>query len=422
MVDLPDYVKYIVQAPRDLIEVSLQYGDLTVQPMLTRPAILNGVDVKAKNALVTDYIKQCCIKPPGVTAAGPSGTMNSYEGGYYSRALILKNGTGERALAKECLDEWVLNQNADGSWSQLYYPVRNILNLHDEVEDIQVDSGAAVLIWAMADYDASIGPASTIYLAPVQKALSWLKTLQNYYYSVHGKSLLCNMVKDGVMDPTALMADCGEVLLAINAVLDQYGTGLTTSLGDSVKTIGNDLYFALGGFCYAGDLGRYWYTGYPPGQQTLIPFTYKEKLTLAQALTSWAVYAWYNGAHNTGADLTGPCEKTLDLALCLMHGKWGGFIYSPYYALADETRNEYPSYTAQMVLAMNAVNATKYAGYITSGIDFLKWLALADGRMFDFVRPYGELEIGRVMVAGVQAKEEFGFIGLNSALAILAGA
>ena len=422
MADLPDYMKYIVQAPRDAISVSLQYGDLTVQPMLTRPAILNGIDVKTKNALVTDYIKQCCIKPPGVTVAGPSGTMNSYEGGYYSRALILKNGAGERALAKECLDEWVLNQSADGSWSQLYYPVRNALNLHDEIEDVQVDSGAAVLAWAMSEYDATVGPGSTIYLVPVQKALSFLKTLQDYFYSVNGKYLLSNMVLGGVIDPVALMADCGEVLLAINAALDQYGDGLLTSDGDSVKTMGNALYAALGNFCYSGDLGRYWYTAYPVSSMPLVPFTYKEKLTLAQALTSLAVYAWYHGSHNTEADLTDPCEKTLDLALCLMHGKWGGFIYSPYYALADETRNEYASYTAQMVIAMNAVNASKYAQYITSCKNFLKWMALDDGRMFDFCRPYGELEVGRVLVAGIAAREEFGFIGLNAALALLAGA
>jgi hypothetical protein len=49
-------------------------------------------------------------------------------------------------------------------------------------------------------------------------------------------------------------------------------------------------------------------------------------------------------------------------------------------------------------------------------------MALDDGRMFDFCRPYGELEVGRVLEAGIAAKEEFGFIGLNSALAILAGA
>jgi len=421
MTDLPDYMKYIVQAPRDSIQVSLQYGDLTVQPMLTRPAILNGIDVKTKNALVTDYLKQCCIKPPGVTVAGPSGTMNSYEGGYYSRALILKNGAGERALAKDCLDEWVLNQSADGSWSQLYYPVRNAAGLHDESEDVQVDSGAAVLVWAMADYDAAVGVGSTIYKTVVQKALSFLKTLQDYYYSVHGKALLSNMVRNGVMDTVALMADCGEVLLAINAALDQYGDTLLTSGGASVKTMGNDLYYALGNFCYSGDLGRYWYTGYPVGSMPLVPFTYKEKLTLTQALTSWAVYAWYHGSHNTGADLTDPCEKTLDLALCLTHGKWGGFLYSPYYALVDETRNEYVSYTAQMVIAMNAVNASKYAQYITSGKNFLKWAALDDGRMFDFVRPYGELEVGRVLEAGIAAREEFGFIGLNSALALLAG-
>lgn len=422
MTDLPDYTKYVTQAPRDAIAVTLEYGALTVQPMLIRPTLVDGINVKSKPALSTAYIKQCCIKPPYVTVAGPSGTMNSYEGGYYSRALILKAGAGEVALAKNCLDVWVALQKPNGSWSQLYYPTLNAAGLHDEMADLQVDSGTAALIWAMADYDKSVGAGSTVYKTAVQKGLSFLKTLQDYFYSVNGQALISNVVIGGVMDTVALMADCGECLLAINAALDQYGDGLLTSGGASVKTMGNDLYGALGTVCYSGDLGRYWHTSYPVGAETLVPFTYKEKLTLTQALTSQAMYAWYNGTHNTKPDYTAPCEKTLDMTLCLCHGKWGGFLYSPYYGLADETRQEYTAYTALMVIAMNAVNATKYADYLTAAKDFIKWMHLENGRMFDFARPHGELDVGRVLEAGIQAKEEFGFIGLNTALGLLAGA
>jgi hypothetical protein len=83
---------------------------------------------------------------------------------------------------------------------------------------------------------------------------------------------------------------------------------------------------------------------------------------------------------------------------------------------------EYVTYTAMMVMAMDAVNSSKYANYITAGTNFLKWLHLGDGRCFDFVRPSGELDVGRVLVAGIQAKEEFGWLALNPALALLAGA
>jgi hypothetical protein len=422
MSDLPDYTKYIVQAPRDAIALTLEYGSLTVQPMLTRPAILDGINVKTKIALVTDYLKQCCIKPPACTVAGPAGTMNSYEGGYMCRALILKNGSGERDLARDCLDHWVTLQKANGSFSQSYYPGLNVSGTHDEVEDLQVDSGTAVLCWAMAEYDNIGGGGGTRYKTVVQKGMAFLKELQTHILNKWGVYLLSNMIKDGIYDDVALYADCGECLLAIKAILDTYGAGLTDSNGSSVATLGNDLYDAIGYYAYAGDGGRYWFTGYPDGQQPLVTFTYKEKLVVCQALTSWAVYVWYHSAYNTKPDYTGPCEKTLDCALCLSHGKWGGFIYSPYYGLKDETLYEYVTYTALMVMSMNAVNASKYANYITAGTNFLKWLHLGDGRCFDFVRPSGELDVGRVLVAGIQAKEEFGWLALNPALALLAGA
>lgn len=420
--DLPDYTRYISQAPKDLIEVSLKYGDLTVQPMLIRAALLNGVDVKSKTALVTDYLKQCCIKPPYVTVAGPSGTMVSYEGGYVIKALIYKAGTGEVALAKNCLDEWVKLQKANGSWSQRYYPVLNKDGSHDEMEDLQVDSGAGVLAWAMADYDASVGAGSAVYKTPVQKAMGFLRDLQ-YQAAVAGiPAFLVNMVKGGVYDTVALLGDCGECLMSMKACLDQYGADLTTDDGYSVKTMANDLYEAIGLYGYAGDVGRYWYTSYPVGEQPLVPFTYKEKMTLVQAMVSQAVYEWYNSGYCTKPDYTEYCEKCLDCCLCLNHGKWGGFLYSPYYGLADETKDEYTTYTALMVRAMDSVNSTKYADYITAGRNFLKWMHLEGGRVFDFVHPHGELEVGRVLEAGMMKKEEFGWLSLNPALAILAGA
>jgi hypothetical protein len=422
MTDLPDYTRYISQAPKDQIEVTLEYGDLTVQPMLIRPALLNGTVVKDKIALVTDYLKQCCIKPPYVTVAGPAGTMNSYEGGYIIRALIYKAGAGEVALAKNCLDEWVKLQKTDGSWSQSYYPALNAAGSHDEMQDLQVDSGTALLAWAMAKYDASVGAGSVVYKTPVQKAMGFLRDLQ-YQAAVAGiPPFLVNMRKGGVYDTVALLGDCGECLMAMKACLDQYGADLTTAAGYSVKTMANDLYEAIGIYGYSNDVGRYWYTGYPVGSQPLVAFTYKEKMTMTQALVSQAMYEWYHSAYNTKPDYTGYCEKCLDLTLCLNHGKWGGFLYSPYYGLEDETKDEFVTYTALMVIAMNAVNATKYADYITAGKDFLKWMHIGGGRVFDFVRPHGECEVGKVLEAGIAAKEEFGWLALNPAQAILAGA
>ena len=420
--DLPDYTTYIAQAPKDLIEVTLKYGDLTVQPMLTRPTLINGTIIKAKPALETAYLKQCCIKPPYVTVAGPAGTMNSYEGGYIARALIFIAGAGEELLARNCLDEWVKLQKAEGSWSQHYYPALNEDGSHDEVEDRQIDSGAALLAWAMANYDNIAPGGGTRFLTPVKVAMGFLRDMQYQMQLAHNVALLVNMKRGGVYDSVALFADCAECLLSMKACLDTYGDALTTDDGYSVKTMANDLYEAIGLYGYSGDAGRYWYTGYPVGSQPLVPFTYKEKLTMAQAMVSRAVYEWKNSGYNTKADYTGPCEKCLDACLCLNHGKWGGFLYSPYYGLIDETRWEYPTYTALMVESMNSVNATKYDPYITAGVNFLKWMHLEGGRMFDFVRPHGELEVGRVLEAGVQSKEEFGWLALNSALALLAGA
>ena len=121
--------------------------------------------------------------PTGATLASPTGNMNSYEGGYIALALIEKNGSGERDLARDILDLWASLQNADGSWYQQYNPYLNASGVHESVEqidetysgDLKVDSGAALLAWAMARYDEVT--SGTRYQSVVRKAMNFLRSL-----------------------------------------------------------------------------------------------------------------------------------------------------------------------------------------------------------------------------------------------------
>jgi len=428
--DLPDYTKYITAAPRNEIELSIppESGGSTV--VMARPFLFFGTDKKSSNSMVTDYLKQYCILPGGVVIASPCGTMVSYEGGYVARALISKAGSGEVALAKVILDMFAANQNADGSWYQQYVPYLNGSGLHDRVAEVspgvdgnlKVDSGAALLAWAMAEYDKSQGPSSTIYLTTVQKALQFIRDLQYAHQVGYGTYLIANMIWKDVIDTVALAGDCGEVLLAIKACLDQYGDTLTTSGGYSVKTLGNNLYTAIAQFLWTGAVGQYYQTAYPASAMPAIPFTYKEKITYTQAFCSRAVYVWATSSYRTGTDYSSQAETCLDFINSLTAGQWGGQLYCPYAAAKDETRNEYSVYTASMLEACKTVNASKYAQLITRFTAFLRWLALADGRVYDFVTKNGELWITEVTLASGISAEGYGFLALPAAAALLAGA
>jgi hypothetical protein len=389
-----------------------------------KPSLISGATVKSSNNLVTTYLKNSCILPGAVAVASPTGNMNSYEAGYIAKALIYKNGSGERDLAKAVLDEFAELQNADGSWYQQYNPYLNSSNLHDRVTtiggqysgDLKVDSGAALLAWSMSDYD-KIG-STTIYKEVVRKALQFLRDLQYAHTVAHGTGLISNLVYEGTTDTVALAADCAECLLAMVAAMDAYGDSLTTSGGYSVKTMANDVYYSLCTSSWQGDSGRYYATSYPIGEQTEIPFTYKEKISYTAALCAWAVYVFSNSGYRTVGDYSAQAEKALDFINTVTAGQWGGQLYCPYTALADETQEEFSGYTALMTIAMNAVNSAKYSLMIDRSKGLLRWMALADGRVYDVVKPDGTLLVSRISLL----EEGYGFLSLPIAQGLLAGA
>jgi len=428
--DLPDYTKYVAPAPRQQIELVLPPESGVSSQVYARPFRTFAAMEKAALDLATDYLKQYCIMMPYVTVASPVGKMVPYEGGYTCRALISKAGSGEVALAKSCLDVWAALQDTDGGWFQQYEPYLNAAGSHDRVAeiapgvsgDLKVDSGAALLAWAMADYDTSQGGGSTVYKSTVQKALQFLRDAQVAFEAAQGIKLVCNMKYQGSWDDVALAADCAEVLLAATKCLDQYGSDLLTSGGYSVKTFADDLYNAMANYLWTGDAGRYYLTGYPADTQPAIPFTYKQKISYTQALSAWAIKRWATSGYLISSDYSAQSEKALDFINCLTAGQLGGQLYSPYYGALDETRNEYSVYAAQMALACNFVNASKYAHFITKFKNFLKNMALSDGRVYDFVTKQSELWITEVTLASGIKAEGYGFLALPPALGLLAGA
>jgi len=351
--------------------------------------------------------------------------MNSYEGGYISLALIEKNGSGERDLARDVLDEFAQIQNSDGSWYQQYNPYLNSAGLHDRVDsigagysgDLKVDSGAALLLWAMSRYDQIT--SGSRYQTVVRKALNFLRDLQYAHQVAYGTNLISNLVYQGTIDTVALAADCAECLLSMKASMDAYGDSLTTDPASySVKTMANDLYYALCVYSWTGDSGRYYSTSYPVGEETEIPFTYKEKISYTQALCSWANYVFANSGYLTTTDYSSQAEKALDFINTITAGQWGGQHFCPYTGSPDETQEEYAGYTALVTIAMNAVNSSKYASMIAKGVGLLRWMALEDGRVYDIVKPNGELLVSYKS----PSEEGYGFLSLPAALSLLAGA
>jgi hypothetical protein len=369
---------------------------------------------KPPQDLTTEYLKEQCILPNYTTVASPIGMMVSYEGGYIARALIYKAGSGEVALAKNILDVWAAHQKSDGSWSQQYWPYLNAAGLHDEYENRQVDSGAALLAWAMAEYDKAIGAGSVVYKTYVQLAFNFLRDAQYYHTVAHGTNLLCNQRKDGIWNTAALGADCGEVLLATAAVLDQYGSTLTNQAGYSIATFGNDLYYSIAVSLYTGDATRYYQTEYPLSGAIWGLDVVKQQISFTQALCAWAIKNWAGKAYRTGSDYSSQAEKVLDKSLALCMGKWGGIMYRPYDNTATESRDEYTTYAALMAQALNAVNASKYANQINRLRHFIKVAALSKGEVHDHVSPSGKMDVA--------VNAHYGFLSLNSATGLLAGA
>ena len=402
-------------------------GVEVIENLTLKPTLICGATIKESFDLSTLYLKQACILPSNIAVAAPTGNMNSYEAGYVCLALIYKNGTGERTLARDILDVWAAIQNADGSWYQQYNPYKNPTGGYDRVEtiggdvsgDLKVDSGAALLAWAMSYYDNVT--AGTRYKTVVQKALQFLRDLQYAHLAAHSTNLIANLVLESVIDTYALLADCAECLLAMQAALDAYGDPLLTSGGYNVKTMANDLYYSM---CVTGWVGGgtdYYHTSYPTDGGVLIPFTFKEKISYTQALCSWANYEWANSGYLTVADMSSQCELCLDFILPLVAGQWGGIMYAPYYGAVGETQEEFAGYTGLMLHALVVVNSSKYADDIARLTAFLKWIALEDGRIFDTADEDGRL--WRAKVAGSEAYEEaYGFLALPVAHALFAGA
>ena len=130
---------------------------------------------------------------------------------------------------------------------------------------------------------------------------------------------------------------------------------------------------------WTGAAGHYYSTSYPVGEETEIPFTYKEKISYTQAICAWANYLFANSGYNTGSDYSSQSEEALDFINPLTGGQWGGQMYCPYVGDVDETQEEFAGYTALMTISMNAVNSSKYGFMITKGVGLLRWMALEDG-------------------------------------------
>ncbi len=134
-------------------------------------------------------------------------------------------GSTYYSFAKPFLDLWASLQNSDGSWYQQYNPYSpySVVAQTSEGTDgnLKVDSGAALLAWAMSYYDQLT--SGTRYKTKVQTALNFLRQLQYAHTVAHSSNLIANIILDGTTDTTALLADCAECLLSAKHAMDAYG-------------------------------------------------------------------------------------------------------------------------------------------------------------------------------------------------------
>jgi len=411
--------------------------------------MLDGVSVKTATSLTLDYLKRQLTLPTSVIVSDPTGAIPSYETGWCVLALLERGGVEELTLAQKILDEMVKNQYADGSWEQQFYPLRLADGKHAPTvlagmpyERIQVDSGAGMEAWAMAECDKEIGVGSEIYKTPVRKAYDFLRECQYRHTLAHASNLLANQrwnypVSTPLWNTPAFAADSAECLLATVPVLDQYGTDLTNTAGYSIKKFANDLYYDLVRKTYLGSWGDpaskedyRFRTEYPAGAKMwLMPKdVVPQGISYTQALCAWAIYKWAKSAHRDPliADYSYICKRALNYAIALTSGKWGGFYYHPAdyaygYGIAGDgvgLLDEFPSFTALMVCAMKAVDGTYYADRITGAIDFLRRASVDGGRVFNRVKISGQVDLGEATVVG----ERYHFRALNTGQALLAGA
>ena len=401
--------------------------------------------ISVPNSMVIDYVKEALLLPNGGIIADPTGTIVSYEGGYALLALLQK---AEDVIAKKSMDEFLKMQYVDGSWEQQYYPLKRAGDRYDPYvrtgepyTDIQVDSGAAMLAWAMAEYDRA--HSTTIYQTDVAKAFDFLRAAQVQHYNAHGTGLLANqrwnyVAGNPIWDTTALGADCAEVLLSALKALEAYGAAFTNDSGYSVRSLANDIYTSICQYLtsavdYTDPDGTdefYFWTSYPLQVVALgMPKGIQPQgISYTQALISEAIYKWAKSAFLIGGtpDYSYLCKRALNFAIVLTRGKWGGFYYHPIGKIWGKgirgndvgLYDEFPAFTAHMVRAMDAVDSTFYEKDIDLGISFLRTCTLKDGRVYNRVKIDGTLDLGEADVEG----SGMHFRCLNAVLAILAGA
>jgi len=347
----------------------------------------------AVSAISVEYLKRCIIATNHIVA-NPGGMIVPYEGGYGLLALMEKDWTGNQTLVASVLDAMAALQNTSGevgSWDQMYYPQKNQPPYQDPAgHRRQVDSGAALMAYAMADYDAR--NASTTYQSYWRKAFNWLYSLR--WEIAVGYELIKNQVINGVKEDVAFTADMAEVILAACRGFDAYGNTVTTD-PDGIVVRDWIANVVAGIDSYMWEPANYYYrTEYPSGAESEcrkdpdgnpIYITFKQCVSFAQALIAWAYKKWDT---NYGSNHTDQIKKALDQIIALNQGRWGGFIEHMAYTAYDPPQ-EYTHYAALMRIAMNQVDSTRYARWVSKTQSFLRQCALADGQVMDRVFPDG---------------------------------
>ena len=377
-----------------------------------------ATNIKAKYTVSLSYLVNSCILGGNVVVSSPTGTMNCYETGYAILALLQYGGSSYYSQVQSILDLWASIQNSDGSWYQQYNPYSPYTVVTETSEgtdgNLKVDSGAALIAWAMSNYDRLT--SGTRYKVNVQHALDFLRALQYAHTVAYSTNLIANEILDGTTDTTALLADCGECLLSAKFAMDAYGSSLLTTSGYSVQTFANNLYYSITVTGWRGSTAQYYDTSYPYGQNTTVPFTYEEKISYTQAICSWAVYTFAKSAYQTTGDYSSQCEICLSFINSLTRGSWGGEYFCPYTGATGQTQDEYSSYAAFMAIACKTVDSTTYASLIAGLTNFIKWLTLPGGQVCDMVDVTGRVWRSQI------GSTEGGFLILPIALALLAGA
>jgi len=147
-------------------------------------------------------------------------------------------------------------------------------------------------------------------------------------------------------------------------------------------------------------------------------------------MAALSIYKWAKSAHKDPAlpDYSYLCKRALNYAIALTQGKWGGFYYHPIadtYAYGKGIAgdgfglyDEFPAFTALMVIAMKAIDPDYYANQIARATDFIRLESLPGGRVFNRIKLDGIIALGEANVPG----DRMHFRALNAAQALLAGA